>query len=145
MQDFPHHYAVSATAEADSTVNLTSEGVTAIESVAPVEFGGPGGHWSPESLLVAAVADCFVLSFKAIARASRLEWINLDCDVVGVLEKVDGVTRFTGFEVKSHLTVPTATDEAKAHRQLERAERACLITNSLIAESTLTASVTVAD
>ena len=30
------------------------------------------------------------------------------------------------------------------HYVLERAERACLITNSLIAESTLTASVTVA-
>ena len=70
MHDFPHHYAVSATAETASNVSLSSEDVAAIESAPPVEFGGPGGHWSPESLLVAAVADCFVLSFPAIARAS---------------------------------------------------------------------------
>ena len=145
MHDFPHRYAVSATAESATNVRLASEGVTAIESAPPVEFGGPGGHWSPESLLVAAVADCFVLSFRAIARPSRLDWSSLDCNVVGVLDRVDGVTRFTEFRVTAHLTVPAGIDEAKAQRLLEKAERVCLITNSLIADSHLTTEITVAD
>ena len=96
-------------------------------------------------MLVAAVADCFVLSFRAIARASRLEWTSLDCDVVGVLDKVERVTRFTEFQVKAQLNVPAGTDESKATRLLEKAEQVCLITNSLIAESVLTTAVTVGD
>ena len=145
MQDFPHHYSVSATAASTSNVSLASDGVADIESAPPVEFGGPGDRWSPESLLVAAVADCFVLTFRAIARASKLEWTSLDCDVVGVLDKVDRVTRFTEFQVRAQLSVPAGTDEGKAVRLLERAEHGCLITNSLIAESILTTEIAVAD
>jgi hypothetical protein len=33
----------------------------------PREFDGRGNQWSPESLLAAALADCFVLSFRAVA------------------------------------------------------------------------------
>lgn len=31
----------------------------------PVQFGGDGKEWSPEDLFVAAVADCYLFSFKA--------------------------------------------------------------------------------
>ena len=86
MQDFPHHYAVSATAEVGANVRLDSPGLEQLESAGPAEFGGPGDLWSPETLLVAAVADCYILSFRAIARASKLDWISLRCDVVGDLE-----------------------------------------------------------
>lgn len=143
MQDLPHHYAAAATAAADSNVELTSPGLSALESAGPAEFGGPGDLWSPETLLVAAVADCFILSFRAIARASNLEWNTLQCDVKGVLDRVDKVTQFTAFNVRAELGVPEGTDEAKAMRLLERADKVCLITNSLIADSRLEAEVRV--
>ena len=143
MQDFPHHYVVAASARSDSNVELASSGVEAIESAAPAEFGGPGDRWSPETLLVAAVADCFILSFKAIARASRLAWTDLTCDVVGDLNRVDRVTQFTGFSIRATLEVPENTDESKALRLLEKAEKICLITNSLIADSRLEAEIRV--
>ncbi len=141
MHDLPHHYAVAAKASSDSAVVLETDGVAELASQAPVEFGGPGGHWSPESLLVAAVADCFVLSFRAIARASRLEWSALSCDVVGTLDRVERVTQFTGFEISAELEVPAGTDVDKARRLLDKAEQACLITNSLKADSHLEATV----
>lgn len=144
MQDFPHHYVVSAKARTEGNVLLSSNGVQDIASAPPVEFGGPGDEWSPESLLVAAVADCFLLSFRAIARVSRFEWTDLSVSVDGVLDKLDRVTQFTGFHVKAILDVPAGTDEAKAKRLLEKAEHACLITNSLKADSTLEASVRIA-
>lgn len=144
MQDFPHNYHVTAAASAAGDVDLTAPGVEAIASAPPAEFGGPGDKWSPESLLVAAVADCFVLSFRAIARASRLDWESLQCSVNGVLDKVERQTRFTAFEVEAELVVPEGTDPAKAERLLHKAEQVCLITNSLIAESELAARVTVA-
>ena len=73
MQDLPHHYVVKASADTDSHILLESPGLEPVTSAGPAEFGGPGDLWSPETLLVAAVADCFILTFRAIARASRME------------------------------------------------------------------------
>lgn len=77
MQSFPHRYQVTATGDPSEKLSLESPGLQTLESAAPVEFGGPGGKWSPETLLVAAVADCFLLTFRAIALASRIPWIRL--------------------------------------------------------------------
>lgn len=143
MQDLPHHYVVSAGAKAAGNVVLSSNGVADLESAPPAEFGGPGDQWSPESLLVAAVADCFILSFRAIARASKLEWDSLSCQVEGTLERVERVTQFTGFTVAATLDISAETDEAKAQRLLEKAEQVCLVTNSLKADSHLEATVRV--
>ncbi len=144
MQDLPHHYHVSAQSGPDGDVNLDSDGVATLASAAPVEFGGPGGRWSPESLLVAAVADCFVLSFRAIARASRLPWSGLKCDVVGTLARADGKTKFTEFAVRATLQLPAGSDADKARSLLAKAEASCLITNSMTATTHLTAVVEVA-
>ncbi len=145
MQDFPHHYKTTAAARHDSHVELTSPGLAALESAGPPEFGGPGDLWSPETLLSAAIADCFILSFRAIARASDFEWISLRCDVDAVLDKVDKVTQFTEIHETVVLEVPAGSDEAKAMRLLERAERVCLITNSLTATTHLDATVRAVD
>lgn len=143
MQNLPHHYRVAASAGAEGGVQLTSAGLADIESAPPAEFGGPGDLWSPETLLVAAVADCFILTFRAIARGSRFDWESLSCDVEAILDRADKVTRFTELTQRVTLQVPAGTDEAKAHRLLEKAESACLITNSLNAEMHLEAEVRV--
>ena len=145
MQDYPHHYRVTANAAAESSVEVTSPGLAAIETAPPPEFGGPGDLWSPETLLAASVADCFILSFRAIARASKLEWTALTCDVEAVLERVDRVTKFTKINERVVLDVPAGTDPDKARRLLERAEHVCLVTNSMTATTTLEAEVRVAD
>jgi organic hydroperoxide reductase OsmC/OhrA len=144
MQDLPHQYQVSADATISGNVTLSSSGVADLASAPPAEFGGPGDQWSPESLLVAAVADCFVLSFRAIARASRLDWDSLSCSVDGTLDRVDRVAQFTGFKVAATLHLPVGSNEAKGQRLLEKAEHACLITNSLKAETHLEATVLLA-
>ncbi|MCU0989627.1 MAG: OsmC family protein [Xanthomonadales bacterium] len=97
----------------------------------PAEFGGPGDMWSPETLLVASVANCFILTFRAVARASDFQWNELDCTVVGILNRVDRVTRFTEFQISVKLRLPAGADWHKAHRLAEKSESVCLITNSL--------------
>jgi organic hydroperoxide reductase OsmC/OhrA len=94
---------------------------------------------------MASVADCFILTFRAVARASKLEWLSLECNATGTLERVERTTCFTGFTVKAELTLPTGGDQAKAERLLEKAESACLITNSMTASSHLDATVTFSD
>ena len=137
MHPYPHRYQVGATAGTDTAVTLNSTGLGALASLPPEQFGGPGDHWSPETLLVAAVADCFILTFRAIARASELQWVDLACEAEGILDRVDNVTRFTRFDIKATLTVPAGTDEHKATRILQKAEAVCLITNSLNAQKHL--------
>jgi peroxiredoxin-like protein len=144
MQDYPHHYRVTASAAADANVEVSSPGLASITSAPPAEFGGPGDLWSPETLLAAAVANCFILSFRAIARASKLEWTALSCDVEAVLDREDRVTKFTQINERVVLDVPAGTDPEKARRLLDKAEHVCLITNSLTATTSLEAEVRVA-
>jgi organic hydroperoxide reductase OsmC/OhrA len=141
MQDLPHHYTATATAEPDANIQLTAEGLPDLETAGPPEFGGPGDVWSPETLLVGTIADCFVLSFRAIARTARLDWNSLTCKAEGTLEKIEKLTQFTEFTVTATLTVPPGTNEAKARTILEKAEKYCLITNSMKAGSHLVAEV----
>ncbi|MEM1176060.1 MAG: OsmC family protein [Pseudomonadota bacterium] len=145
MQHFPHHYAVTATVAGSANVSLGSQGLKPIESAPPAEFGGPGDVWSPETLLAAAVADCFVLSFRAIATASKFEWNSLTCNVDAVLDRVDGVTRFTEIHEQVVLVVPAGTSEVKASKLLEKAEQVCLITNSLTAATSLETEIRVSE
>jgi organic hydroperoxide reductase OsmC/OhrA len=112
-------------------VELTADRLTMLRSASPAEFDGPGDRWSPETLLAGAVADCFILTFRAIAKASRLSWVSLECEVTGTLDRVDGVTQFTHFDIAAHLVVPGGADTSRARQLLEKAERQCLISSSL--------------
>jgi organic hydroperoxide reductase OsmC/OhrA len=131
MKSFPHRYSVVAGAQPDDDFELISRGLPPLTTAAPSEFDGPGDRWSPETLLVGAVAGCFILTFRAIARASKIAWTAVTCEVDGRLERVDNATQFTRFELRVRLLVPATTDPAQAHHALERAERQCLISNSL--------------
>ena len=142
MQPFPHTYTVTASLTQDA-VHLESPGLLSFESAAPAEFGGPGNLWSPETLFAAAVADCFTLSFKAIATASKFSYTHLTCHVEAVLDRQDRVTRFTGLVIKPVLTIDNGEQRERAEKLLGKAEATCLITNSLTAEVTFLPEVSI--
>ena len=123
MQPFPHHYSVVAKADTQGDVALEGERLPPIPSAPPTEFGGPGDRWSPETLFVAAVADCFVLTFRGIAGLSRFSWVSLECNVTGTVDRVDRVTQFTALEVRARLTVPSGANEEQARRLLDEGRR----------------------
>jgi len=141
MHPFPHRYIVNAVVRPDGDVPLSSEGMRVIESAHPKEFGGPGNQWSPEGLLTASVADCFVLNFRAIAAASRFAWTNLGARTEGMLDRFDGKMRFTRFDTHARLQVPAGADIERAKKLLEKAESTCLVANSLTSERHLTMEV----
>jgi len=143
MQTFPHHYDVTATAVPEGDVHLGTGDVPPLATTTPREFDGPGNRWSPEALLVGAVADCFILTFRGMARAAKLPWASLECDATGTLDREDGVTRFTHVHLHASLRVPPGTDEAAARQLLQRAEDRCLVSRSLNATVHLESIVTV--
>lgn len=131
MEKLPHFYKVSAECDGSETpVTVTSGASNALLSGAPKQFGGSGEHWSPEDFFVAAVADCFVLTFKAIARGKKLPWHSVKCEATGTLDRVDGKTMFTTIDIRCSLVIEGDEIE-KARDILQQSEQQCLVTNSI--------------
>ena len=141
MKDFPHIYHINADATGDGGLDLRCAGLPDIAAAAPAEFDGPGDKWSPEVLLLAAIGGCFVLTFRAIAHASKLPWTSLQCAVQGTLDKVERQPQFTAFVIEAVLKLPPEAKADRAQRMLEMAERSCLVTNSVKAPVELRARV----
>jgi organic hydroperoxide reductase OsmC/OhrA len=143
MKPFPHRYTVSAAADADGDVTLASEHLPELTTALPAEFGGPGDRWSPETLLVAAIGDCFVLTFRGVARANKFAWTSITCEVAGTVDRLERAIQFTDYRLRVRLRVPEGTSQELAHQLLTRTEQTCLISNSFKALPRLEATVDV--
>ena len=126
---------------------VSAEGVAEpkIRFSAPVEFKGESGYWTPEHFLVAAVASCFVVTFSAMAAASKLDFLSLEVTVDGTLRKVDGKLGFAEVVMRPTLTVVAGEDQKRGNHLLEKAEHGCLIARSLACPVTMEALVRTAD
>src|SRR5690242_6972313 len=145
MQPLQHTYVASAAAKIAGLVSVTSPLLQDFETASPPEFGGPGGMWSPETLLCASLADCFILTFRAVSRAAGLEWLKLECRVEGTLDRVERVSQFTHYTTLAKLTIRDGVSVDKARDLLARAEHECLIANSLRGSHDLAVEVIIAD
>lgn len=141
MQDYPHRYKAAAQGGSEGVVDTGSPGLQSIPAMPPSEFDGPGDKWSPETMLVASVANCYILTFRAIAKNSKFEWNSLTVEVDGVLDRIERQTRFLEFYIDVTLHLPSNADAHKAHRLCERSEQSCLVTNSLTGRKILSVAI----
>lgn len=131
MKPLPHRYTVLLGGGAKGYAALTAPGVANLPAAPPVEFNGPGDAWSPEQLLLAAVASCYLFTLRAVAQAFRLDFISLELSTEGVVDRGEGGLRFTEIVLRPRLLMPAVTDQGRASRVLERAKTACLVSASL--------------
>lgn len=112
--------------------NLCAPGLPDLKVDAPPEFKGHEGVWTPEHFFVAAVNSCFMTTFAAIAENSKLEFVSLKTAAEGKLEKLDGQGFImTEIVLRPQLVISDARDAERAMRILEKAEKNCLISNSV--------------
>lgn len=98
----------------------------------PPEFPkGVEGIWSPEHLFTGAVLSCFMTTFLAMAEYSKLEFSKFDCKAEGVLEKVDGKFKMSEIILKPSIVLNDQSKTDRVIRLMEKAEAACLISNSI--------------
>ena len=116
-----------------------------VNFAAPPEFGGEPGMWTPEHLLLGAVATCYVSTFRAIAERSKLVVSGLEVFVEGMITKEQGGFRFTEIIIRPSITVEREQDCERAQRLAEKAEHACLISRSLSGKITAQYEVEVAE
>ena len=103
----------------------------AIAFSAPPEFQGEPGQWTPEHFFLASVAGCFVSTFSGIASFSKLDFLSLEVEVEGTIEKDAGGWRFTQVNVRPRLRIAQEMNRERASRLLEKAEKTCLVARSL--------------
>jgi len=133
VKPLPHRYDVRLTGGPTGYATLSGPGLPELRSAPPPEYDGPGDAWSPEHLLLASVAACFLYTLRAVARASKVEFESLDLATEGTLDRVDGVTRFTELVLRPRLRVGPGGDPARIRWVLEKSKKSCLVTASLAA------------
>lgn len=75
MHNLPIHFVSEATAEKEFTAPwpITSGPSQASCSI-PTEFGGTGGGFSPEDLFLQSAINCFIGTFKVMAKMSKINF-----------------------------------------------------------------------
>lgn len=131
MKPLPHVYSASAFGTPDTHLVSTLENGCTLEVAPPRNFDGPGDTWTPEEMLLASVANCLALTFKAIAKAGRLEWQEIHCHSEGVLDKVEHRVKFSRIETTARLVITSEADRNKAEQLLEKTEANCFVSNTL--------------
>ena len=51
------------------------------------EFGGLEGRWTPEQLLLCALAGCFTTTFQDVAHGAKFEYTDLEVEVEGSVHR----------------------------------------------------------
>ena len=133
MKALPHIYTVRISGTVEGQALVESPGLPELRTALPADYDGPCNAWSPGQLLMAAVEACFLFTFRAVAHASKFEFAGLEVSGEGIVDRQDGVTRFTEIVLRPRLTLKASTDRTRALRILEKSERACLIAVSLSA------------
>lgn len=120
----------------------SSADLPVLEVASPPEFNGHEHTWTPEHLFVASLNSCYMATFIAMAEASKLDIVSFTSSAVGKLEKVEGKGfRLTEIVLKPTLVIKFDYDAERAQRILEKAEKNCFISNSILTEVKLEPSI----
>jgi peroxiredoxin-like protein len=127
-----YRYRVGVDWEGDRLTNVSSPGKPELAVATPPEFkGGLAGVWSPEDLLVAAVASCFSVTLVAVLERRDLPLRDLSVTGTGhVTARDDGRFGFVAIELTATVETDAASADAVRHAA-KHAERACLVSMAL--------------
>ena len=142
--DEVHTYETQVSWNCERKGTLSSDGFPSIEVATPPEF--PKGHpgiWSPEHLFVAAAEICLMTTFLSIADNSHVEFVSYSSRAVGTLEKLESGFMVTGIHITPTVVITDEANIERVRRLLEKAEKYCLISNSMKTEVTIDPQVLV--
>jgi peroxiredoxin-like protein len=114
----------SGLAKSDSAPN-------AIHFTAPKEFGGLEGRWTPEELLLAALAGCFTTTLRAVASGGQFDFTDLQVDASGTVRKADPGYGFSEIVIRPNLKIASSKEREHVLDLLKKAERLCLVSRTI--------------
>jgi len=116
-------------------------GAPPVEFGAPVEFGGAGNQWTPETLLLASAEACTLLTFLAYARRRKVEVLDYVSRAEGTLgPDSSGLVRFVQITIDLEVEVE-AGQVAAAEALIGSIQGKCFVGSSLREEPILNVRV----
>jgi peroxiredoxin-like protein len=137
-----YRYTISVRWTGEKKGALTADGKPPVEVATPPEFKGHEGIWSPEDLYVASVNACIMTTFLAFAGRAGLAFEEYESEAEGLLEFLDDRFVFTKIVVRPRIVLRPGEERAKAEEILHKAERNCLVSNSIRTEVVLEPTIT---
>jgi peroxiredoxin-like protein len=127
-----HFYRVAAWWASGRTGLAKSDSApNAIHFTAPTEFGGIEGRWTPEELLLAAIASCYTTTVRAIAGTAKFDFTDLQVEASGMVRKADSGYNFSEIVVRPNLKIASVADRDPALDLLRYAEKLCLVSRAI--------------
>ena len=87
MENEHNHHVVAWWTSGPTGIAKSDSAPNAIHFTAPPEFGGLEGRWTPEDLLMTALASCFTTTFHAAAGCSKFEYADLAVEAEATVGK----------------------------------------------------------
>jgi len=131
MEETHRFRVVAWWASGRTGIAKSSSAPNAIHFTSPPAFGGLDGRWTPEDLLLCAIASCYTTTFRALAENSKFEYTDLQVEVEGEIDKADIGYNFSDILIRANLTIPHSEENARAVKLLHKAEGLCLISRAL--------------
>ena len=124
-------------------IAVSDSAPTAIHFTAPPNFYGIEGRWTPEDLLLSAIASCFVTTFFALASYASFKYTDFEVEAEGAFSKVDSGYKFREIVLRPRLQVEREEDEVAALKLFENAKLLCLISRAILTPIRVEVRVTV--
>ncbi len=139
-----HHYRLNATwtgnrgtgtsgyRDYDRAVTLTVDGKPELLGSADKPFRGDPERWNPEDMLLAALAQCHLLSYLHACVVAGVVVVSYQDDAVGtMLDDGSGAGRFTDVLLRPRVVVAEASMIEAAEAAHAQANAWCFIANSV--------------
>lgn len=111
---------------------LSAEGKHPIEGSAARAFHGDADRWNPEELLLAALAECHLLSYLYVAASAGVVVLGYEDAASCTLERDDaGGGRITSATLRPRVVVADASTAERAGELHAEAARSCFVAASV--------------
>jgi len=106
------------------------------------ELGGLQGRWTPEQLLLCALAGCFTTTFHDVARAAKFEYTDLEVEIEGSVRRSrTAECNFNEILIRPRLTVHSDEERETGLTLLRRTKSVCMISRAITVPQTMEPAV----
>jgi organic hydroperoxide reductase OsmC/OhrA len=106
------------------------------------ELGGLQGRWTPEQLLLCALAGSFTTTFHDVARGAKFDFTDLEVEIEGSVRRSRTAgCNFNEILIRPRLTVSFEEQRETGLALLRRAKSICMISRAITVPQTLEPTV----
>jgi len=131
MEESYQHRVVAWWSSGRAGLAKCDSALNSIHFAAPPQFGGLEGRWTPEDLLLSAIASCFTTTFRVLAEYSKWEYTDLQVEASGTVDKAGSGYSFSHIVLQPHLKILVEDDRSRALHLLQKAQDLCLVSRAI--------------